>query len=256
MTEQKTEKMTEEKKAFEVVETTFDNLEFEEDQNSAVYDQVYFVKPKTKDLAYFEFSMKVGDKIHKDSRTSIHTIDGKVTKLELSSYTYEQKEVKTFRMNITKEINGKSCLFMLSSSYTQTGRSLLNSLLGCDKPIDKINITLYKNHAGYASIKVSINGKKAMWRYDISEQRKKIETIKNKRGEFVSNDYTDLDNMFEEKIREHLGVLFPEMDHIKFIPEADVTSILDTSLKEPKDEATFGSKDDDESDFFNLDSED
>jgi len=243
----------------EVIETTFDDFNFEKDETEGGYDELYFVKPKTKDCAYFEFSQKKGDKILRDSRTTIQTIEGKPTKLELSSYTYEKKEIKTFKLSLSKEINGKNVLFIMSSSYTQSGRSILNSLLGCTEPLSKINLTLYQNRAGYTSVKVSINGKKSIWKFSIDEQRNHIETIKNKRGEFISNDYTELDEVFEEKVREHLGVLFPEADHIRFIPEANASDVLDTkedveSLKKLKDEATFGEND--EADFFNIGDED
>lgn len=243
----------------EVVETTFDDFQFEQDTNEGGYDEMFFVKPKTKDCAYFEFSQRKGDIDYHDSRTTIQTIEGKPTKLELSEYVYEKKTIKTFKLSLAKEINGKNCLFIMSSSYTQTGRSILNSLLGCSEPLSKMNLTLYQNRAGYTSVKVSINGKKSIWKFSIDEQRKHIETIKNSRGEFISNDYQELDEMFEEKMREHLNVLFPEQDHVKFIPEANASDVLDTkedveSLKKLKDEATFGEND--EADFFDIGNED
>ena len=132
-------------------------------------------------------------------------------------------------------------------NYTQIGRSIINSLLGCSKPIDKIYLELYKNASGYCSLKMLINGSKSVWKFSIDEQRKKIETITNKKGEFVSNDYSDLDNLLEDNLRDHLNILFPESSHIKFVEE-DKT--------ENNDESTFGSVEDltsdDASEFFDL----
>jgi len=228
---------------FETVEDTFDNLEFEQDENSSGYDEVYFVKMKTKDLAYFEFSKKIGDKIHKDTRTTISTIEGKPTKIELGSYTFENKEVKTLKISLNKVINEKNVLFIISTSFTQSARAIINALLGCKEPLEHVNITVYKNAAGYTSVKMSINKKKSEWKYSIDEQRKHIETIKNKKGEFVSNDYSDLDELFNDELQNHLGILFPEQVTRKIVPEEDL------SIK--NEEATFGDIDDAEG-FFEI----
>ena len=239
------EKQNEEKKEkYEIVEETFGDLQFEKDEISGGYDEVYFVKPKTKDVAYFEFSKKVGDKIHKDPRTTIQTIDGDLIKIELDSYTYENKEIKTIKLHIKKMLGEKSVLFIISSSFTQVARSMMNSLLGCKVAVEKVNITLYINHSGYTSVKFSINGKKSEWLYSIAEQKKFVETITNKKGEFVSNDYSDLDDVFVEKMREHLIVLFPDGDNIKFVEEA-------LKEEEAKLESTFGDAKD-AADFFNI----
>lgn len=237
-----------EKQKQEVVETTFDGLDFEKDDSGSIYDQIYFVKIRTKNAAYFEFTRKDGDKILKDPRKHIQNIDGKVSKISLDSYTFENQEIKTFRIHISKELNNKNCLFIVSSSYTRVGRSIINSLLGWDKPIEKINLSLYLDAKAYPSVKTLINKEKATWKYSIPDQRKKIETIKNKKGEFVSNDYTDLDEMFEEKLRQHLGILLPEMDAPKIIDDVDETEV--------NDESVFGTDEsDDASDFFDIDVE-
>jgi len=237
------------KEKYEVIEETFDNLEFEQDELSGKYDEVFFVKPKTKDVAYFEFSKKIGDKIHQDPRTTIQTIDGNLAKIELGSYTYENKEIKTIKLHLTKTIKDKNILFIISSSYTQVARSIMNSLLGCQEAIEKLNITLYLNQSGYTSVKMSINGKKSEWYFSIDEQKKYIETLKNKKGEFVSNDYSDLDDLFTDKLREHLPIILPNQDHIKFIPEVDVNTVLG----ENNDVETFGEDDDDDaSEFFEI----
>lgn len=226
----------------EIVEDTFDELEFEQDNQDSFYNEVYFVKMKTKDQAYFEFSRKIGDKIHKDGRTTIQTIEGKPNRIELGSYTYENKEIKTFKLYLHKVINEKNILFIISSSFTQAARAIMNALLGCSKPLEHVNITLYKNGGGYTSVKMSINKKKSEWKYSVDEQRKHIETIKNKKGEFVSNDYSELDELFEEKMREHLPILFPEQEHVKFTEEIEYQDKT----------ATFG---DDASDFFEIGNE-
>lgn len=235
------------KKSYEIEETTFDDFGFEKDETGGnVYDEVYYVKARTKNAAFFEFSKRDGDKILIDKRTSINRIEGKLVNIVMGSFTYESKEIKNFKLYIVKEINQKNILFILNLNYTQVGRSIINSILGCNKPIDKIYLELYKNASGYCSLKMLINGAKSTWKYSIEEQRKKIETIKNKKGEFVSNDYTELDEMLEDGLRNHLNILFPEQSHVKFVDEPKVEN----------EEATFGTvediTDEDASDFFEI----
>lgn len=234
------------KKGYEIEEATFEDFCFEKDDTGGnVYDDVYYVKSKTKNSAYFEFSKREGDKILVDKRTSINRIEGRLTKIDMGSFTYEGKEIKNYKLYIVKEINGKNILFILNMNYTQVGRSIINSILGCNKPIDKIYLELYKNQSGYCSLKMLINGQKSVWKYSIDDQRKKIETITNKKGEFVSNDYTELDDLLEDNLRDHLNILFPEVHHVKFVEEYRTD-----------DESTFGSVEDltsdDASEFFDL----
>jgi len=238
------------KSKMEVVETQFEDFEFEKDETGSIYDEVYYVKSRTKNAAYFEFSKRDGDKILIDKRTSINRIEGKLTKIEMGSFTYEGKEIKNFKLYIGKEVNQKNILFILNMNYTQIGRSIINSLLGCSKPIDKIYLELYKNASGYCSLKMLVNGAKSVWKYSIDDQRKKIETITNKKGEFVSNDYTELDDLLEDNLRDHLHILFPEQTHVTFLDE-------ETQIE--NEEATFGESNDLTSDeaaeFFDLEKE-
>jgi hypothetical protein len=244
--------MTEVKAKMETIETQFDDLQFDQDENAgSMYAEVYYVKAKTKEKCYFEFTKRQGDKILIDPRTTINRIEGKLSKVEQGTFTYENKEVLTFKLYITKTINDKLILFILNMNYTQIGRSVINSLLGFQKPIEKIYLELYKNQSGYCSLKMLINGIKAVWKYSVEDQRKHIETIKNKKGEFVSNDYSDLDNLLEDQLRSHLGILFPEADHIKFVDEDKSDEIV-----ENKDEDTFGEAvdltSDEAAEFFDL----
>lgn len=238
---------TEVKKSYEIEETTFEDFCFEKDETGGnVYDEVYYVKARTKNASYFEFSKRDGDKILIDKRTTINRIEGKLTNIVMGSFIYEAKEIKNFKLYIVKEVNQKNILFILNLNYTQVGRSIINSILGCNKPIDKIYLELYKNASGYCSLKMLINGAKSVWRYSIDDQRKKIETIKNKKGEFVSNDYTELDELLEDNLRDHLNILFPEQSHVKFVEEEN---------KIENEETTFGTVNDiteDASDFFEI----
>jgi hypothetical protein len=90
-----------------------------------------------------------------------------------------------------------------------------------------------------------INGQKSVWKFSNEEQRSHIEIIKNRKGEWVSNDYSSLDELLEDNLRTHLNILFPESSHIKFVEE-DKTENNDESTLLVKSSTL------DASEFFDL----
>ena len=224
-----------EKVKFEKVEEIFEGLEFEKVETEGGFDEVYFVKAKTKDCAYFEFSKRVGNKTYVDPRTTLNVLEGKLYKIEFDTFNYEGKDLKTYKLYISKTIGTKSSLFILNLNLTQTGRSILNSLIGFQKAIQTIYLELYMNKSGYTSIKMNLNGIKAVWKYGIDEQRSLIETIKNKKGEFVSNDYSEIDERLDSDLKNHMGILFPELEQtfVKFVEKSDTKA--DTEQDEVND---------------------
>lgn len=237
------------KSKYETVEGTFsdDDLDFPSEDINSEYLECYFVRMITKDAAYFKFSQKKGDKIIVDPRTTICDISGDVKKIELDSYTYEGKEVKTFKIHIEKKKGDGKILFILNSSFTtNTGRNILNTILGYTKKIEKITIGLYVKD-GFPASKILINGERSKWYFSPEEQKQYIEIIVNKKGEKVSTDYSEYIDILEEKMREKLSVLFPDGNHIKFIEE-DANDVLNTEVDPTDDEKIFGEKD--PSNFF------
>lgn len=194
-----------------VEEDVFDELEFEE-QTDSKYSEVYFARPRTKDAAYWEFSKKAGDVYKVDKRTSITSIDGELLKFEFGSFTFENKEIKTLKMHISKVINDKLILFIINFTYSQVTRSIINSLIAMQEEVKKISMSLYVNKAGWASVFVKLNDKPCKWELSIEDQKEYIETIKNKKGEFISNDYSSLDDEFESRLQKHQKVLLPDVE--------------------------------------------
>lgn len=242
-----TENLKEKTEKFEKVEEIFDGLVFEKLETTGGYDDVYFVKAKTKDCAYFEFTKRIQNKTYIDPRTTLRVLDGKLYKIEFDTFNYEGKDLKNYKLYISKNINGKNILFILNLNMTQTGRSIINSLIGFQKSIKTIYLELYMNKSGYTSVKMTINGIKAVWKYSIDEQRSLIETIKNKKGEFVSNDYSELDEKLDQDLKNHMGILFPEL-------EQTFTRIVENSDSQDdteQDNSIFELETDETDTFFN-----
>lgn len=209
------------------------------------YDQVWACKPKLKDEAYYDMTLLNIVPKHYATK-NVTQIEGKPVKIVLSSYPYEKKIINTMNIHLTNEIKGKKVLFIINFQDGGVMRSVQNSLLGCNKPIEKLSITLYMNKSGYASVLVMIDGKKANWKYDIAAQNAMVEVIKNKKGEKISVDYSDyIDHLFTE-MTNHQSVLFPDQVHMKFV-EPKATQSAEDLLNT----ATFG-EDDGETDFEKL----
>lgn len=233
------------KTSYESVDS-FDDIEFEADGfGQSQYSEVFFVKPKTKDKCYFEISQKEGDKFVTEQRTDRNIISGDLIKIETSSYTYENKEIKTLKFHIVRQTkDGNKMLFILNTSYTQVARTIMNCLLSIDEPIKRIGITLFKNSAGFTQVAVTINSKIAKWKYEQKYLKTMVEDVKNKRGEVLNRDYFELDNFLELELLKHLKVWFPEQEFVNFVEEEDKT------------EDTFGISDEEQTenptDFFEI----
>lgn len=238
------------------IEGEFEMPEFEKDPNSSPYEEVYFIKPVTKDAAYFEITKKSGDQYIVNPRKDVNSLGGLLKKIETGSYTYQGEEKKTFKIHLVKEVgegeNKKQYLYIISSAYTQAGRSIINCLLDYTKPIERIHITLTSKD-GYTNANVSINGVAAAWKsktsgpgkYSREEQKEYTTPILHPKTKAVlSIDYTELIDFLETELINHLKVILPNQEHRTITPEIPVEDVLN-------DEATFGENE--ESDFFNID---
>lgn len=233
------------KTTYESVDS-FDNIEFDADGfGESQYADVYFVKLRTKEKCYFELSKKVGDKFITEERTDRNVLSGELLKIETGYYTYDNREIKTLKFHLVRENADKQkILFILSTSYTQSARTLVNCLLNINEPIKRISISTYKNAAGYSQISVSVNSKMAKWKYEQSFLKTKIEDIKNRKNEIISKDYSELDDFLEHELLKMLKIWFPNQHSITFVDEEDDNI-----------EETFGEISDDEDDtteFFEI----
>jgi hypothetical protein len=242
------------------IEGEFEMPEMEKDPNSSPYEEVYFIKPVTKDAAYFEITKKSGDQYIVNPRKDVNSLGGLLKKIETGSYTYQNEEKKTFKIHLVKEIgegeNKKQYLYIISSSYTNAGRSIINCLLDYTKPIERIHITLTAKD-GFTNANVSINGVAAAWKSKTSgpgkysrEEQKEYTTpiLHPKTKATISIDYTDLIDFLETELINHLKVILPNQEHRIIIPEIETTSVFDL-----KDDtmAIFG-EDDEAGDFFEI----
>jgi len=237
------EKKNGEKKIEELIETDID-FGFENDGTSK-YSQVYFVKPKLKDGAYFELTW---NKDGKKYISKTQKLQGKLLKIEQSSYVYDKKIKQTLKFHIEWMNKEKEpVLFILGSTYTSVLRNLLNSLLSCKEPIEKLSLTLYENKNGYGSLYTLINSKKSEWKYSWKFLSDKIELIKHpKTLEVIQRDYDELDEFLKDELLGMINIIIP--NHKVIIPEQPA----ETHFKDKSDNIT----ENDDKDFFGPDDDD
>ncbi len=245
-----------EEKVVELIETEID-FGFTQDGQSK-YSQVYFVKPKLKEKVGFELTWSEGDKKYVS-----HTqkLQGKLIKIEQSSYVYDKETIETLKFHLEWMNKEKEpVLFIMGTSYTSAMRTLLNSLVGCKEPIEKLSLTLYENKDGYASIYTLINGKKSEWKYDWKTLNNKVTEIKHpKTGKVLQRDYTELNEFLKDELFGMIGIIIP--DHRVVVPEQAADKFFkDKSDDNKSDEITeedgadfFGDNDAKMDDDFNLD---
>ena len=130
---------------------------------------------------------------------------GSLIKAEPHSYEFEGNEKQTMKLTFIDSENEK---YQLDSSYNSISRNLINSLLGYIKANEEesginVELSLYIDKKGYKSLGLLVNGERAPWLYSYEEQQALIERITNKKGEFISSDYS----AYDDKLKEGLATI-------------------------------------------------
>jgi hypothetical protein len=152
----------------------------------------------------------------------------KLIKITPSEYEFEWTMRQTIKILF---VDSASENYQLDISYNSLSRWLLNSLLWYVEWMVKywhnkwkvdLELSLYLNKDNYKQMWININWDRANWKYSIDEQKALIETITNKKGEFVSNDYSALD----ETLKNWIEVISEFITINDFIDEVETKVIL------------------------------
>lgn len=226
------------------IETDFEMPEMEKDPSVSQYDEVFFLKPVTKDCAYFQISKKVGEVYQVSPRKDFNAIGGQLKKIETGSYDYKGEEKKTFKIHLVKESKvldketnetiEKKYLYIISGSFTNTARTVINCILSAEGPIDRMFITI-KHVNGFTNAEVSINGVQVKWKdnksgpgkYTREDKEKYVRIAKHPiTGKDLPADYTEWDEFLQTELMKHIKVILPNQESVRILPEQDVNDIL------------------------------
>lgn len=172
------------------------------------YDDVIYMKMITKKDENPRFTLKVKEgNEYVELPDTPNSVSGTLKNVEFGVYEWEKQKIKTVKFIIEKTVDGIKQLYILSSSFTSTLRTILNSMLNVNEPINTLTIALIKNKAGYNGAYTVFNGKKGEWKYQQDFLKTMIETEKTKKGEIVY--YDKLDQFLEDEMMKHLSTIIP-----------------------------------------------
>ena len=134
---------------------------------------------------YFEGKTKVGDSYEEiSSRPS--KLFGHLTEVSVKEFEWENKT------------------HILEGGFSSLMINIINTIAGNADPIDKIELGVYISKKGYPSVSITINNgtwEDNNWKFDYTKKLKPlIEETKNKKGEIVSWDKSDLEAFLEKEI--------------------------------------------------------
>lgn len=149
----------------------------------------------------FQISEKVGDKwVPRDKLEA--RVSGNLTKMELGSGEYNKKKYGTVKLYL--EDTAADEMYLLDLRYNQLSRSLFNSLLALESFSD-VSISNYKSTGKdgkeYANISLWQGNKMVKGKFALADIPKP-DVIKNKAGEVVQRDFSEVDTFFEKHLAE------------------------------------------------------
>ena len=130
---------------------------------------------------------------------SVSSVSGDLTKIEIRDQEYLGEHYNTVSLFLNDQDTQET--YLLDLRLNLLTRSLVNSLLGM-KDFNDIKVSLYTNKKnGYPAVSVRSHGELAHWLYNLDEVPA-VDEIKDKKGNVVKRDYSDLDSFYVEKLRE------------------------------------------------------
>jgi hypothetical protein len=157
---------------------------------------------KVKVDSHFEISRIGEDKKIKPSTETCTTVSGNLIKIELKEREFNGKINK----HAVLYIKDGEDTYHLDLTYRLSSRSLFNAMLNLPDA-KNISIGIYDSKKGFETFSLRHNDEVIKWKYKLEELPPVFE-VKNKKGEVIQNDYSDVDGFFETGLRELSERLF------------------------------------------------
>lgn len=160
---------------------------------NTLYVKVIWLKIGETDL-YFEAKKKEDNTYNVVSRGDV--VSGRLKEITVKEYESNGKLCKSVNFTF---IDDEDTKIILNLGINKLSRQVLNLLINSDK-LDVLDFKLYRNKKNYACMEIKNNWEKLGWKYDFNDLNKKVDYIKNKKGEVISADYSELDEWFINEI--------------------------------------------------------
>ena len=150
----------------------------------------------------FQISEKVNEKWTPREQLEAR-VSGNLTKIELSEGDWNKKKYGIVKLYLEDPATDE--LYLLDMRYNSLSRNLFNSLLALES-FENLSISNYKTKSPkdgkeYANISLW-QGDKMIKGKNPLDSIPKPEVIKNKAGEVISRDFTDVDNFIKAQLVE------------------------------------------------------
>jgi hypothetical protein len=180
---------------------------------------------KKSELPYFSVKQKNEDGEYAEVQ-KVTSVTGRLAGIKKDSYTFEGETINTFKM----EIRDKDEAYILSLGYNMLTRNLLNSLAGCDSILNIELSVFVDKKSGYQRLYVLVDGQKTNWKYEQEYLKTLVEQVKNKKGEIVSTDTSELDTFFAGVIDKDIIPKLGVMDMLEHEPIPDIPAAMSAPL--------------------------
>lgn len=150
---------------------------------------------------YFEIS-RVNEEgnIYKTGETAT-VVSGDLVSIKFKIREFEGKKTSHIILYIKDNSSVENAeTYSLDLNHRISSRSLFNALLNLESP-KGIAVSIYRSKKGYESFGLEQNGENVKWKYELTDLPK-AEVMRNKKGEVVQTDYSEVDAFFEEKLKE------------------------------------------------------
>lgn len=176
---------------------------------------------------------------------TVTSVSGDLTRLEIKEHEYLGEKYNSISAYLKD--NDTQEMYLLDLRMNLLSRSLCNSFLGLTD-YTGLKISLYTNKKnGYPAISVRSHGELAHWAYALTDVPT-VDEIKDKKGNVVKRDYSDLDNFYIEKLRE----LSARLNSHESAPAKPATKPVQVKKQEKKSapQEPANSQEDDDSELF------
>lgn len=167
---------------------------------------------------------------------------GYLVGMEIKEFDYEGKTIENLVTKWKDQHENFQIEQLFSSGIT---RNMLNTFAGFPGVLDlPISMKLYTNKSGYGSIYIEIDGTRVDW-HTSPKDFPEVEAHKDKKGNVVHRDTTDLDDFFRNLMNTEV---IPKITDVKI----EQTSIMEDSEEEAEDFGMATPEDENEEEFDDL----
>lgn len=148
---------------------------------------------------HFEVSRSVDGKITKTGE-KFNRVSGTLLRPQFGTKTWKGVESKRVTFYIRDDEANET--YALGQSYRIPTRSLMNGVLSLTDT-KGVSISVYRSKKGYEALSLWQNDELVPWKFDTTKgEIPEAEVIKDKKGNVVKTDFSEIDQFFEDKMKE------------------------------------------------------